>query len=293
MLNVVLGDITEFDVDAIVNAANSSLAGGGGVDGAIHLKAGEKLYDACKKIGHLDVGKACITPGFNLKARYIIHTVGPIYYDYDKDEAASLLMSAYKSSLLLASSSNIRSIAFPVISSGAYGYPFLDAFRLACKSIREFLFDNDMDVYLVIYNKPNLNYSFECVSYSYSYSEAFSFKDVILDESFSDCLFRFIKKKRMDPVLCYKRANISKQLFSKINSNSSYHPSKSTAISFCLALKLNKKESDELLNKAGFVLSDSDLSDVIVNYFISNKIYDIDELNLVLIDNDLKPLSNY
>jgi len=138
------GDITEEDSDAIVNAANSSLMGGGGVDGAIHRKGGPTILEECKKIRAtiwpqgLPVGKAVITAAGNLKAKYVIHTVGPVWRDGQHEEPA-LLAQAYQNSLTLAISKGLKSVAFPSISTGAYGYPIEDASRIALKTVREFL----------------------------------------------------------------------------------------------------------------------------------------------------------
>jgi O-acetyl-ADP-ribose deacetylase len=137
----VLGDITELDVDAIVNAANATLLGGGGVDGAIHFAAGPRLLEACRAIGGCPTGQARMTDGFDLKARRIIHAVGPIWKGGLHGEAA-LLSSCYRNSLQLASDAGLRSIAFPAISTGAYAYPVQDATRIAVATVRDFLGSN-------------------------------------------------------------------------------------------------------------------------------------------------------
>ena len=138
IIEAVQGDITKQDVDAIVNAANTSLLGGGGVDGAIHRAAGRELLEACRKIGGCPTGDARITPGFRLRARHVIHTVGPVYRAGGQREA-DLLASAYRRSLEVASQHGLRSIAFPSISTGAYRYPIGDAARIALTTVATYL----------------------------------------------------------------------------------------------------------------------------------------------------------
>jgi len=146
-VSLVEGDTTREDTDAIVNAANSRLAGGGGVDGAIHRSGGPAIMEECRKIGGCPTGKAVITTGGNLNARYVIHTVGPVYNGGGRNEAA-LLESAYRESLKLASSKGLRSIAFPSISTGAYGYPLAEAANIALKTVIDYLKANT-DITLV------------------------------------------------------------------------------------------------------------------------------------------------
>jgi len=141
-LSIIQGDITRQTTDAIVNAANPSLMGGGGVDGAIHRAGGPSILEECKQIiskqGRLPTGKAVITTGGNLKARYVIHTVGPVWHGGSSNEA-DLLASAYRESLKVAAEHNLASISFPSISTGAYGYPLSDASRVAVKTVVSFL----------------------------------------------------------------------------------------------------------------------------------------------------------
>jgi O-acetyl-ADP-ribose deacetylase (regulator of RNase III) len=146
-LILMCGDITKESTDAIVNAANSSLAGGGGVDGAIHRAGGLAILQECRTIGSCPTGNAVVTTGGNLKAKYVIHTVGPRYRDGTKREA-SLLKSAYLESLKLASIHNLTSIAFPAISTGAYGYPLHEAAKIALQTTIEYLKEHQ-DIQLV------------------------------------------------------------------------------------------------------------------------------------------------
>ncbi|MDD7693687.1 MAG: O-acetyl-ADP-ribose deacetylase [Lactobacillaceae bacterium] len=137
-VNVVQGDITRAQVDAIVNAANTTLMGGGGVDGAIHRAAGPGLYLACRKFNGCPTGEARITSGFNLPARYIIHTPGPIWHGGDGDER-QLLANSYRNSLRLAEENGCRTVAFPSISTGVYAFPLELAAPIALTTIRDFL----------------------------------------------------------------------------------------------------------------------------------------------------------
>ncbi|NND60381.1 MAG: O-acetyl-ADP-ribose deacetylase [Gammaproteobacteria bacterium] len=139
-LRAVHGDITTLEVDAIVNAANNTLLGGGGVDGAIHRAAGQQLLQACRKLGGCHTGEARLTPGFELPARYVIHTVGPVFKDGTRGEP-DLLRACYRHSLELAQQHDLKSIAFPAISTGAYRYPPLQAARIAVDEVSSALVD--------------------------------------------------------------------------------------------------------------------------------------------------------
>jgi len=152
--NVVHGDITKIKADAIVNAANTELQMGGGVCGAIFKAAGAaQLQAACDKLAPIKTGDAVITPGFGLPAKFIIHTAGPVYRHWSKEKNEQLLRAAYTNSLKRAIENNCKSVAFPLISSGIYGYPKDEALRVATLAIQDFLKDHDLDVILVLYDR--------------------------------------------------------------------------------------------------------------------------------------------
>lgn len=315
-LQIIRNDITKVQCDAIVNAANSTLLGGGGVDGAIHRAAGRGLLLECMRLGGCKVGQAKITKAYNLPCKYVIHTVGPKWRGGSNNER-ELLESCYKNSLELAKENNCESVAFPLISSGVYGYPMNEAFKVAVDTVAEFLMHNDMLVYIVVYNEKALATSSKLFSDIAQYiddnyvaqREAYfsnrnvfeesaclapmsveaientaELSDIVitLDESFSQMLLRKIDEKGMTDSECYKKANIDRKLFSKIRSNPDYKPSKPTVIAFCIALELSLAETNEMLLKAGFALSHSNKFDVIIEYFIKRGNYNIFEINEAL-----------
>lgn len=157
VIKVFKGDITEEESDAIVNAANNTLLGGGGVDGAIHRKGGRLILDQCKKIGGCPTGEARITTGGDLPSKYVIHTVGPIYGAHGGREG-DLLYSAYFNSLKLALDYNLKSLSFPSISTGAYGYPIEEAVKIVIKAIKDFLDSNEgiEEINFILFSDDNL-----------------------------------------------------------------------------------------------------------------------------------------
>ena len=326
-LNIVRQDITRLKVDAIVNAANTALLMGGGVCGAIFKAAGESdMQTACDKLAPISVGEAVITPGFRLPAKYVIHAAGPVYRDGKQGEE-KLLRSCYINSLKRAVENGCESVAFPLISSGIYGYPKNEALRVATHAIRDFLADHDLDITLVVFDKAAFAVSEQLFGEVKAYidenyigdydvsrrrdqllqveMEAIKYfgretppeaideqvkglEDLVgnLDESFSKTLLRIIDAKGRTDVEVYKRANLDRKLFSKIRSNKGYMPSKRTVIALAVALELSLSETGDLLERAGFALSRSQKFDVIVEYFIVHRKFDVFEINEVLFSYD-------
>ena len=363
---IVRNDITRMRVDAIVNAANRSLLGGGGVDGAIHAAAGPRLLAECKTLGGCETGEAKITRGYNLPARYVIHTVGPVWHGGGRGERA-LLTACYRHSLELAKAYGCETVAFPLISAGVYGYPKDEAVAVATEAITAFLQDNDMTVYLVLFGRADLDAGKKLFRDVQAYIDdvyaeshvrgnveqsrgalwhededaARRFDDTLrrsavydaapdeetfeeelspgvaapkpetaprmakpmaepdwdallkrTDEGFSDALLRLIDEKGMTDAQCYKKANVDRKLFSKIRSNPGYRPSKPTVFAFAIALELSLSEADSLLRKAGFALSHSSKFDIILEYFLKTRNYDIYQINEVLFHYDMPLLGS-
>ena len=317
-LQIVRSDITTMKVDAIVNAANESLLGGGGVDGAIHRAAGPELLAECRTLNGCKTGQAKITKGYRLPAKFVIHTVGPIWRGGGHGER-ELLVSAYRSSLKLALANGCETVAFPLISSGVYGYPKDQALKMAVDSIGEFLLAYDMTVYLVIFDRAAYTIGGKLFADIAAYIDDRYVDDHTdsgetqrrrmvmasmpmaaaeqaaaaapsgldealskLDESFSQMLLRKIDECGMTDAQCYKKANIDRKLFSKIRSDVHYKPSKSTAMAFAVALELPLVEAREMLEKAGFAFSHASKFDIIVEYFIAHQNYNIFEINEAL-----------
>lgn len=346
--NIIRNDITKVKCDAVVNAANESLLGGGGVDGAIHRAAGPGLLEECRKLGGCRTGMAKITAGYNMPCKYIIHTPGPVWQGGQNGEAG-LLYSCYHESLKLALEHDCESIAFPLISSGIYGYPKAEALEIAVRAIKDFLRENEMEITLVVFDSSavvlsekiagrvsqyidenyaakakendsrrmrgtpydswtgkagaavktvfssplkfrnykvsyNTEDSDDCIEIASADMTKESFR--VLDESFSQALLRIIDEKGLKDSEVYKKANIDRRLFSKIRMDINYKPKKQTAVAFALALELSPDEAAGFLGKAGYVLSDSILFDVIIKHYLSSGIYDIYEINTVLFSYD-------
>ncbi len=345
---IVRNDITKMKVDAIVNAANTSLLGGGGVDGAIHKAAGPGLLAECRTLGGCETGEAKITGGYRLPAKYVIHTVGPVWHGGDRGEA-QLLAACYRNALALALEYGCESVAFPLISAGTYGYPKDQAMSVAMDVIGRFLFEHDMTVYLVVFGRTefltgkklfrdvqeyiddvyaqthvrkNVEYTRRrlwrddenaALVFDRELGEVYGNSALVdsapmpapsaampdwdrmlkqTDEGFSEALLRMIDERGMTDAQCYKWANVDRKLFSKIRSNPAYKPSKPTVFAFAVALRLSLPEAKALLNKAGFSLTHSSKFDIILEYFIKARRYDIYEINEVLFQFDMPLLGS-
>ena len=318
-LIIVRNDITKMSVDAIVNAAKESLLGGGGVDGCIHRAAGPELLAECRTLGGCKTGDAKITKAYRLPCLYVIHTVGPVWNGGSHGEREQLV-SCYQTSLALAKEHHCETVAFPLISSGIFGYPKDQALRVAVDTIGEFLLHNDMTVYIVIFSRTAYQISSKLFAdiaeyvddhyvdaHTDSQRERLRRMSVLesrtlsadaaaapmavggldsllahLDAGFSETLLKLIDRSGKKDAEVYKKANVDRKLFSKIRNNPDYKPSKATAIAFAIALELSLPETRDLIARAGYALSPSSKFDVIIEYFIMQRDYDIFKINEAL-----------
>ncbi|MBP5530019.1 MAG: macro domain-containing protein [Lachnospiraceae bacterium] len=405
-LKIIRNDITKMNTEAIVNTANEKPTVGSGCDTAVYKAAGydELLNYRKEKIGFVKEGDVFITPGFNLDAKYIIHAVSPRFTN--EEETEKLVRSCYKKSLELAKEKGIKSIAFPLIATGSYGFPKEAGLRTALDEINKFLLKDDMEVYIVVFDPESTtlsakisarleeyideNYVEEKTGEEYSRiyrsnevfigsglrsesaakpkggREKLSKKDFSplrihskneesaplveekeicddysdglilaeeegeaapvaaqkaepdfeinksinplvdgygltpegiealkkrlehLSDTFSEYLFFLMEEKGMKGPEVYNGACVDKKTFSKIKNNKNYHPKKLTALCLCIGARLNMDQSKDLLQKAGFAFSNSDMTDVIFSFFIENEIYDIFQIAVELEDRGLQ-----
>lgn len=344
---IIRNDITKVKADAIVNTANPNVAVGSGTDSAIYHAAGEKqLLAERKKIGIMMPGEAAHTPAFNLDAKYIIHTIGPSWIDGNHNER-EILHSCYERSLNLAAELGCKSIAFPLIATGVYGFPKDEALQIALAEINKFLLSHDMKVILVVFDRKAFELSGKLVGDIEEYIDECSadeirdaeygsrsrneryerleriesfrsemmpdsfeeeddeedqgiicadavpvFMDIsgksldeVLDSSedtFQQRLFKLIDESGMDDVSVYKKANIDRKVFSRIRCKEDYKPKKKTAVAFAIALELDMPTMLDLLSRAEIAFSPSNKFDLIITYFVKNKVYDIYEINAAL-----------
>ena len=342
---IVRNDIAKMTADAIVNTANPRPVIGAGTDSRIHEVAGPELLKARQIIGSIEAGYAVITPAYKLNAKFVIHTVGPVWIDGMHDEEM-LLRSCYESSLNLAIQNGCQSIAFPLISTGNYGFPKDKALQIAISVFSAFLLEHELQIYLVVFDRDSFKLSeklFQSVaSYIDEYyveahdncggfleenrrrirrrremevcessavlgnipacseidefrpcapmavSKAMSLEDMLkqADAGFTETLLNLIDKTGKKDSEIYKKANISKQHFSKIRNNPAYKPTKPTAIALALALELSLEDTKDLIGRAGYALTNSSKFDLIIRYFIEQGNYNVVEINIALYEFD-------
>lgn len=330
-LKIVRNDLTKMHVDVVVNTANESPQYASGVDTAIYRAAGvEKLLSERKKIGWMREGEIAITPGFKLPAKYIIHAVSPRYIGGTHGEE-QLLRGCYSKSLQLAYDKKCKSIAFPLISTGSFGYPKEEGMSIAIDEINKFILRHDMMIYLVVFDtqatelalrlQPALDayidHHYVCEKSKEEYSDrylasislnaprnksrheedAFDFFDIDetalsermkhLSDMFQEYLFYLIKLKGLSNPEVYTQALITKQTFSKIKNNPKYHPNKATALRLCVGARLSLDETKDLLARAGYALSPCDKRDIIFQFYIENKVYNMTAIDISLEEHGL------
>ena len=306
---IIRNNIAAVEADAIVNSADPQPIAGGGADGAIYRAAGkEELLLARKAIGYIEPGQAFETPAFNLKARYIIHTVGPVWRGGSHSELVTL-RQCYENCLKLAEKLGCTSIAFPLISSGSFGFPKEEALQTAMSSIGKYLLNHDMEIILVVYDLESFmlsrheydnvrSYIDEHLDYAFNRSrrareEVFHQQKLPEGDTFQERLFRLIDQRGLTDPEVYKKANLDKKLFSKIRSDKNYHPKKDTVISLGVALKLNLAQMRDLLARAGYAFSPGDRRDLIIESFFVRGNPDIYEIESMLFSLGEKTLYRY
>lgn len=360
---IVRNDLTKMQVDMIVNTANEAPVYSTGTDTAVYKAAGEEeLLRERKKIGYMKEGDVAVTPAFKLPAKYIIHAVSPCYIDGTFDEEKKV-RDCYRKSLQLAVQYECKSIAFPLIATGSFGYPKEEGMRIALDEINAFLMKQEMLVYLVVFDtkatqlglnlypdleayidhnyvcdkreeeygdryfgsvrkedpeyaaycrqrdelEEKLKYTRhqmcpeepmivfnECIEMNSIYDDFIEENESALEErmlhisdTFQEYLMYLIQTKGFTNAEVYKRAIVSKKLFSKIEVNPNYHPDKTTAMRLCVGAKLNLDETKDLLARAGYALSPCDKRDIIFSFFIERNIFDMIEIDIALEEHGL------
>jgi len=335
-LEIIHSDILDSKCQCIVDPTDESYSGSGGTDLAIHKAAGRKLDDECEALPPLTPGEARYTSAYNIDCKYIIHTFGPMWFG-GKDNEEIILRSCYLNCLILAARLNVESIAFPLISSGTFGFPKDKVLKIATEAISDLLFTNESDISVVlcVFDKESFEISerFDLDAFLerhkpkgkkvvhkyvskpicsapiiYENDSCFDSESEIKyaapqkrlkpiseldewlkvhDDNFAVTLLKLIDQKGMKDVECYKKANISRKTFSKINNEANYRPSKQTVAGFAISLHLNLEETQALMKTAGYSLSHIDKFDLIIEFFIVNEIYDVHEVNAALYKYDL------
>lgn len=357
---IINADITGIECDAIVNPTDRIYSGSGGADYTIHEVAGRELMDAaCAELPPLETGSVEVTGGFNLPCRYVLHTTGPVWNGGRFNETV-LLRSCYMNALVKADRMGLKSVAFPLISSGTFGFPKDRVLKIATEAVSDFLFtaENEIDVFICIKDKNayELKYASELRSFiddttyktyrtepgipaymyrpnkrrkeeqrpeedrevCYSMCEDAAFKSEVpaagvcepvrpcapaprpaqslekfireTDAGFAEMLLGLVEKKGMSFVDCYKKANLTKSIAYHIRNDKDYHPSKSTILSFAIALKLTFEETEQLLKTMGYSMSPSLTSDRIIEFYIRIGNYNVFEINEALYQYDQVPL---
>lgn len=331
---ILRNDITKMAVDAIVNTANPQPVIGAGVDSRLHEAAGPNLLKARQAIGAISVGHAAITPAYDLQAKFVIHTVGPVWLDGQHDEEM-LLRSCYENSLQLAVDSGCQSIAFPLIATGHYGFPKDQALQIAISVFSAFLLEQEMQIYLVVFDRASFKLSEQlfrsvasyideryvgiCEKTAYAVDEPrrnrsrrdaelletkamrasvpMAMEEIVpggnlrdflkkKDAGFVETLLELIRKSGQKNSAIYKKANITKQHFSKLINNPDATITKPVAVAFALALELDLKQTRDLIGRAGYTLTNSSVFDLIIQYHIEHKKYNVVEINVALYEFD-------
>ena len=341
---IIRNDITKVAADAIVNTANPAPRIGAGTDYAIHTAAGPELLEARKQIGFIEVGTCAATPAFNLPAKYVLHTVSPVW-DGGQHGEEEQLRRAYDSALSLAASLGCTSVAFPLLSAGTYAFPHDLALAVAIRAFTDFLLEHEMLVVLVLFNSQAFGlassifddlksyvddryvaerHAEEYLADEIRFGRRSGLKDLrsnaapairpaemprreerpyaaklentaaiptslqeVLRQSertFSEYLLDLLRERSGKDSEVYKRAAVSKQLFSKILSNPSYRPTKNTVLQLAIGLQLDLPQTQALLARAGFTLTRSSKTDLVVQYYIERKIYSVTFINEALYD---------
>jgi len=347
---IIRNDITKMQVDAIVNTANPKPGYGGGIDTAVYEAAGvAKLLKKRREIGEIMPGDSVITDGYDLPAKYIIHTVGT-FWRGGKSGEEEIIRSCYKSIFKTAVENKIDSLAIPLLASGSYGFPKGIALRIALSEIESFMSENEMELYLVVFDEKSVSLSAELygdideyindnyveeksreeyldrpsrsgrteslrslrtmtedfddlgeeTTYGHILDEsnapgaARSLDDVIsdLDKTFMELVFSFAEERGMTDVEVQKKANVDRKAFSKLKCGTTKNPSKATALALAVALELNLDEAKDLLSRAGYALSPCNRQDLIVQYFIERKVYDIFAINIALFEHGEQTLGS-
>lgn len=318
---IVRDDIARVSADAVVNAANPALQAGGGVCGALFAAAGaERMREACDAIGGCPTGSAVVTPGFDLDAKWCIHAVGPVWRGGGEGEREAL-RSCYRSVFAQVERLGARSVAFPLISAGIFGFPVDEALSIAREEAEAFLAHCDeVEATLVVFDRAVVRAGSALFDQVREYIDdgyvdasphmrgrlqrlaeepwlgaasapmtmdaaAPRELDELLDDldaSFSETLLALIDDRGLTDAQVYHRANLSRQLFSKIRGNRAYRPTKATAVALAVALELDLDQTQDLLGRAGLALSRSSRFDVIVRFFLERGIHDVFRMNEVL-----------